>query len=842
MRLQPKVVLLLMPLIVVPLAVVGWIGYNQLYNSYQQKSMAQIAMLQEQIDLHMHKAMENARANIRLFSESDILIRYVLTRNEDERYGLMQRPLQREVISYQKAYPDYYEFRIILPDGYEDFRQVSMEINNISEYESGSDIFKELHGATKNIVSVVTKNYDNDEVALYMGMPIYLIDKSIQSVSSKPELKSYLVLTISLDFLLEQINKNEIGSSGGSFVTDKTGKMLFYSDDMLRNQSIETEQYRIADNGNSKPYLKIPKDVFASIEKVVAAGTVYEGKLFGQRSLIRGKKIHENMYLFSWLPENDLLYESQNLRNVVTIITLVAIVLGSILAYIALRLLILNPLNKLDMAALSIGEGKLVTDIDVKSHDEMGSLAATFCAMSEKLKSSTDHARYISYHDNLTGLPNRLMFREYLGHYIANARRKNESLALLFLDVDNFKWVNDTLGHDVGDNLLREFSERLQTMLRTGDIIAQDSIKIESELIARVGGDEFIILLPNINGALAAGIVARRILACMQPSFVLDGHEMHAGVSIGATLYPDDGLDPDVLIKNADIAMYHAKKQGKNNYQYYSDSMNELAQQRLKMETRLRKAIEEEQFTLHYQPQVDIVNENIIGMEALIRWLDPVDGYIPPDRFIPVAEETGLILQIGEWVMDKVCKQIHSWKSQGYADIRVAINVSSIQFQRQDLAGMLKKYINKYDLQTGEIEVELTESIYICDEEKVQGTLSAIRKVGVKIALDDFGTGYSSLAYLRRYPIDILKIDRSFINEINQSDDGETVINAIIRMAHAMNLLVIAEGVEDKAQLDFLRKKKCDYIQGYYYYRPMPADEISAILLNKKIRRANNQV
>ncbi|MCW9023238.1 MAG: EAL domain-containing protein [Gammaproteobacteria bacterium] len=824
MKLQSKVIGLLVPIVIIPILVLGWIAFQKLYETYQKENIDKISALQGQILLHLNKTLEYANANIKLLSESEALIRYVLTDDKEERYYLMQRPLQRKIINYQNAYPEYYEIRIIMPDGYEELRQVNKSIKNKVEEESGALFFKNMIDSKKDVFSMVTRNPDNNEIVMYVGKRLMLFNRATQSVNTIKELKAYVVLTISMDFLFKHLDETKVENHEHLLVTDENGKIWFYT---KGDRHADDEHHELLKDMVGK---SIPKDIFSTLKTHAQNEEIFSGKFFNEKSMVIGKYLDSNMYLFSWVPNDDLLPESNRLVKLVAIIVLLTIVTTGGLIFAVLKVFVLRPIEKLDMAARKICEGKLIDEVILDSSDEMGSLAKTFCEMSANVKISNDQARHIAYHDNLTGLPNRLMFREYLEHYIATAKRKKERLALLFLDVDNFKWVNDTLGHHIGDELLKEFSTRLDKTVREEDYIAQiDSIN-NDDIIARLGGDEFIILITDISDNFVPGNVAERILKCMRPTFVLEGKEVHAGVSIGATIFPDDGEDPDVLIRNADIAMYHAKKMGKNNYQYFSDSMNEAVQSRHAMEHLIRKAIDEKQFELYYQPQINVRTNEITGVEALIRWDAPGQGFIPPDKFIPIAEETGLILQIGEWVLDEACRQNRVWRDQGYENIRVAINVSSIQFLRQDMPSLIKHYLQKHTLKPNSIEIELTENIYMHNEKHVTNTMSSIRNLGIHIALDDFGTGYSSLAYLRRFPIDVLKIDRSFINEINKSSEGEAVINAIIRMAHAMNLEVVAEGVEDEVQLRFLKSKGCDCVQGYYYYRPMPAEDIGPLL------------
>ncbi|MDH5473162.1 MAG: EAL domain-containing protein [Gammaproteobacteria bacterium] len=443
---------------------------------------------------------------------------------------------------------------------------------------------------------------------------------------------------------------------------------------------------------------------------------------------------------------------------------------------------------------------------------------------------------HMAHHDALTGLPNRILFNEHLTRAISISIRKGQKLAVLFLDLDDFKWVNDTLGHHVGDELLKEFSKRLNDALRSDDYVAT----ADDNIITRFGGDEFIMILSDIKDEFGPCAAAKRIIESVKKPFIFSGREFHVGASIGISIFPTDGDNAEMLIKNSDVAMYHAKSLGKNNYQYFSEDLNNTVSNRLDMENKLRSAIANDQFFLLYQPQINIDNGNISGIEALIRWNDPETGLISPVDFIPIAEDTGLIMQLGEWLINEVCRQNREWQDAGYAAIRTSINISNVQFERQDLTGVLSHILEAYNINPELLEIELTERIYMANPERTSKILAELRARGITIALDDFGTGFSSLSYLRHYPIDTLKIDRSFICEINVSSDGEAVIEAIIQMAHAMKLKVIAEGVENHKQFEFLKQKNCDSVQGYYLYSPLPAEKIEELL--RKIKPINNSL
>ncbi len=415
-----------------------------------------------------------------------------------------------------------------------------------------------------------------------------------------------------------------------------------------------------------------------------------------------------------------------------------------------------------------------------------------------------------AYHDSLTGLPNRILFKDRLNTALAQATRESHKLAVMFLDLDRFKNINDTLGHASGDKFLQSIAIRLTKCIRSSDTVA------------RLGGDEFTLLLPHIHSEEDAFKIAQKIIDNFKEPWIVGGHEFYISPSIGISTFPNDGEDAETLMKHADTAMYRAKEQG-NNYQLYSPMMNEKAFERLEMEAALRKALERQEFVVFYQPQIHTETGQIIGMEALVRWKHPEQGIIPPAKFIPLAEETGLIVPIGEWVLKTACTQNRLWQTKGYPPIRVTVNLSAAQFQ-QNLPGVVHEILTTTGLAPQWLELEITESIAMQDVNFTIIILRELRELGVQIAIDDFGTGYSSLSYLKRFPSHTLKIDKSFVKDIAHNVDDSSIATAIIAMAQNLNLKVIAEGVETMEQFNFLKQQKCDEIQGYLFSKPVPAD------------------
>ena len=430
--------------------------------------------------------------------------------------------------------------------------------------------------------------------------------------------------------------------------------------------------------------------------------------------------------------------------------------------------------------------------------------------------------RFQAYHDMLTRLPNRTLLKDRLNQAISQAKRNNNRLAVLFLDLDRFKVVNDTLGHMIGDQLLQAVSMRLKKCVREGDTLA------------RIGGDEFTLLLPEVHSRFDSEHVAQKIIAALQAPFSIDGHEFFVGTSIGIAHYPEDGHTMETLIKHADIAMYHVKGNGKNGYQFYSNNMNEIYSRHMSLENDIRRALQNQQFRIVYQPQVNIDNGEIIAMEALIRWEHPTRGTISPCEFISLAEETGLIQPIGEWVLKRACRDLAHWRAAGLTSIRLAVNLSASQLEDENIVEVIVNELEKNHIPPDKLEIEITENILMKDIENGINKLNRISRHGVKIAIDDFGTGYSSLNYLKRLPIDTLKIDRSFIHDMENNEEDSSIIRAIIAMAKGLNLNIISEGVETQQQLEKLREWRCKNAQGFLFGRPMTEQDAIDTLKSSK--------
>jgi diguanylate cyclase (GGDEF)-like protein/PAS domain S-box-containing protein len=434
-------------------------------------------------------------------------------------------------------------------------------------------------------------------------------------------------------------------------------------------------------------------------------------------------------------------------------------------------------------------------------------------------KLAQEQVHFLAYYDALTGLPNRTLLQDRLAQCMALARRQNDKLAVLFLDLDRFKVINDSLGHSFGDLLLQDVAQRLKSGLR------------QQDTIARIGGDEFLIVLGGLKDIPSAAVAAERVMDLMSSEFIIQGRSFTVNCSIGISIYPQHGSDGETLIKNADAAMYCAKENGRNGFQFFTDDMNTEVMERLELEHNLRQALEDKQLFLLFQPQMEVASGQIIGMEGLLRWKHPQWGLVPPDKFIRVAENSGLILPIGEWVLKTACLAARRWQDMGLPPVPVAVNVSAVQFRQETFGDLVRRILRESRLAPEYLELELTEGVLLSSADIRFAVLQGLKRMGVKLAIDDFGTGYSNLSYLRQFPVQKLKIDRSFIKSVAVNPDDAAITAAIIGMAKSLNLRVIAEGVENEEQMAFLRAHQCDEIQGYYFSKPLTCEEIE-----KKLR------
>ena len=495
-----------------------------------------------------------------------------------------------------------------------------------------------------------------------------------------------------------------------------------------------------------------------------------------------------------------------------------------------------KPVQRLCEAAAVLGDGDYDARIEIDTRDEIGELAAAVNVMGERLKDamlgrdaeiqerkiSEEKVRHMAYHDHLTGLPNRKLFVDRLEQVMQRFTWHKRLAAVLFLDLDRFKVINDTLGHAAGDTLLKVVGERFSGCLREGDSVA------------RFGGDEFCILLQDIARIEDIPVVVEKIFTALKEPVMLGSEEVSVGTSIGVSVFPNDGKTADILLKNADIAMYRAKADGRNNYHIYTESLASQANERMKMERRIAKAIEHDELVLHYQPLLSVEDGSVTGSEALLRMRDGEIGLVPPIKFIPLAEETGQIIAMSEWVLNVACKQNKEWHDLGLEPESVAVNISARMFKQKNFVEIVSATLERTGLDSQYLELEITESVIMTDADDSIKKMYELKSLGVRLSIDDFGTGYSSLNYLKHMPINMLKIDRSFVRDLATDVDVKSIVTAIIKMGQSLGVEVLAEGVEDEAQLAYLTLLKCDKLQGYLFSKPVDAEQYTQLLRDKQ--------
>ena len=804
MKLQAKILFILVPLAVIPLLLLGGTAYTEITINTQQRALETLSVLTEQASENIRIQTEEIERLAHSLSNSKILDKFVQSTNVFEKYNVLMPDLMVLLQQYLDSYPEIISFRLRNQEGSE---VLVIPEGNVQRHRHN---FPDMSVQNKKSVSVVYAELNPPlfvhTVKLFQSDPI---------TGKRTLLNGFLEIVSSLKSIDQVIQQAINHKYGAVFFADRNG-----------NQLRDIASLQLADSQNLPPV----NDLISQGQDIYPQPITFEG----QTAYLQGKAIHDDLYMFSMLTEQQIRESSQSyFRRMIGIIT-ISVFLFTALGFLAVKYLLIKPLQQLGAAAQYIGEGNLSFTLDINNKDELGELATSLKEMSRNLRQSNEQIRYFAYHDSLTKLPNRLMFGEYLGHALAHARRHEQALALMYLDLDDFKVINDTLGHQAGDEVLRELSKRLADCLRADDYLGRPASsnhpKSETETVARLGGDEFIIFLPNINSPYEAATVANRVLESLAIPFYVENRQLHVSASIGITTYPKDGTDAETLIKNADMAMYHAKDKGKNAYSYYQESMNVAAFERLNMQNEMRQALARNEFILHYQPQVDLNTRKIVSVEALVRWQHPEKGLIGPARFIPLAEQSELIVPIGEWVIQTACRQARLWHDEGYRDLCVSVNVSPAQLHRHDLNEVIQLALLSNNLPAESLEIELTETALSNSDEIVFETLTAIKSLGVGIAMDDFGTGYSSLSYLSKLPIDKLKVDRSFVQAISPDNSHAPIISAILAMAHSLELPVTAEGVEIQAQIDFLKDKGCGMIQGYLISHPVTAEQISLLL------------
>lgn len=785
MRLQAKLALALVPLVSVPVLAFGWLTWSSLGSDLRADAMRAMDAALIVAEQSIEDLVEKAESSLMLLATSAVVEGYA--GNEEGGLDPIPRADVRQLFEdYRAVYPEYDEIRLLpsVPVGEDDQAVGSGGSRLPSRLDVGSG-------------------------RLYFYRAI---DPSVQAVDAgagEAAVTSHLALSVSLDGVFDRLMQAPSAFGGRLLLAAANGRILFDS----RAETV----------GQIVPQ---------AIRSHLRPGKEHEQPIQvtwnGEYRLARCRPVAADLFAVALLPEAALSAQLWSLALKTLGISLLFALLMAGLLLGGLRRLVLQPLEKLRLAARAIGDGQLQPDIAVTKDDEMGLLAADLRDMGERLGQYHEQIEELAFRDQLTGLPNRRLIREFLAERLTSTPRADALLAVLFLDIDNFKQINDNLGHAVGDRLLETFARRLSDLLDPTPVG-------EPTYLARFGGDELLIVADGLRNAEDAGELARQILAASVEPYALGDANYIVTASIGIALFPLDADDADGLIRCADLAMYRAKAVGRNAYRFFSADLNARASERLLIEHRLRQALDSGHLAMHYQPIVELATGRLAAFEALLRWTDPDLGPVSPVRFIPIAEETGLIQDLGRWVLDTVCAQIAAWRSAGLTTVPVAVNVSAAHLQREALDEPLAQLLERYQLKASDLHLEITESILMDMTVMNTKRLRALGDLGFSIHIDDFGTGYSSINYLRRFEIDCIKIDRSFVANICTRDEDRALATAMIAMGQALSLSIVAEGIEDADQLALLRELGCNLGQGYLFARPSQADEVMPFMADASL-------
>ena len=833
-RLGSRLLIALFPIILVAFVAVGCAVYSliETYSSASLKDQMDRAL--EQTSHQWQNRIDTLRSNAQLFASSDLIERYAATTDEAERVGLLQPGLLRLFTRYQQAYPDYNEIRFVLPDGFEDARITRDFTTNLTDDESASEWFQTMQqDASVNHEAEYMKfgwSPDDGKPVLLAGRTIAVSTNGIRMAQTERRVAGYLTVSANVGGFIDTINSQRIGQNGRIVLIDSDGRALgaesaMLSDDLLRklaHHRSKSSELTDTDKGEHKD-----EDAHTDHnEHNVELKNRHELHVENDSLLEQHVNLPGGISAHALIPKSEFAALRRTLAEQIGVIAMVALLIVSGLVYTVLRRLVVKPLEQLALAARHLGDGRRDIALGDWRQDEIGVLAVAFTDMRAKLsatmhelKSSHDQITELAYTDSLTGLPNRRAITSLIDQSLRDSATHSVS-ALLFLDLDGFKRINDTLGHEAGDKLLVAVSERLRQCTECFG---------RSVPVGRLGGDEFTILLLGAD-EVAAVALAERILFRLREPVVLGSREVVIGSSIGLALYPRDASDAVALLKCADVAMYDAKRKGPNNRQVYGRAMQDGLEHRMELENELRLAVHSGLLTLDYQPQYTLVDDAIVGCEALLRWRHPQLGLVSPNDFIPVAEASDLIGDIGAWVLDEACRQWRVWTDSGISLPRIAVNISQKQFASCEIDKLVEATLARHRMPPEALELELTESCMMEAGTDVVRVLEVVRMSGVRVAMDDFGTGYSSLAALTRLPIDTLKIDRSFVTGINLDSPNEKVVSAILSLARSLNLEIVAEGVEAEAEMKYLRDNACDIVQGYLLSRPLSVHELEALL------------
>jgi diguanylate cyclase (GGDEF)-like protein len=803
--LRLKLILISFLLGLVPLLLTCAGAYWYFENKLRTEALHYQKDMLAQLELNAAAEMHKLKQVTQQIAVDAVLGKYFETK-VDVRPYLMQPAVLRLFAGYSRINPFIKSIGLYGKDGKLD-TYFSLEREKVA---SSLDDFNRDEFEDNQVRIVLRGSLAGPRQTIESVAPVMLEKRNEATLRKENRIVGYVVVWYGIEPWQEMLKQTEQRNAKFFFVSD-FGEVFVGSDDLgFSNLSVDTMQaMTVDDRGHSQVHLEVD-----SHNLLLSLRNLSEGLWLG--ALIDEDAINNSVLNFLW---------------VIVPALVVVLLLTGLIFYVQVLRMVIGPVDRLIGATRRIAQGNYKQPLQVNSKDELGELALAFQHMGEKLDESSRRIRELAFFDPLTGLPNRATLKRTLTAAIKKSNRDNTKLAVFFIDLDDFKKVNDSLGHAAGDELLIQIAKRLKDNVRQSEVLAADAVaSSRNALVSRRGGDEFNAVITDIKQVHEAAVVAERIIESLNAPIMLMGSETCVSASVGVAIYPGDGDDADTLLRNADLAMYEAKAQGKNNYHIFTEAINQQVHERLSMEHAINEGLRKGEFELYYQPKVHLQTMQVVGLEALIRWNHPERGLVSPAEFIPLAEESHLIFDLGNWVLGEALNQLQEWGSHLPKDLRVAINISPRQLAQPSIVSQIVDMAGHFGVPLQRLDIEVTETSLLEDEAQASQHLSALRRQGVSISLDDFGTGYSSLTFLRRLPIDAVKIDRSFVSQIAFEGEDRTIVQAIMDMCLKLGLKIVAEGIESADQLSFLVANDCHEAQGYMFSKPMPADQVLAFL------------
>ncbi|MBX2885416.1 MAG: EAL domain-containing protein [Granulosicoccus sp.] len=828
MNLKGKLLLGIVPIIVISILVLGALAYAKLGQQQEHDLIRLLGLVSEKVALQSDSSISASNATLNLLSKSNHIQRYIAAHNSEILKSRLVPGIETLFATYREQFPEVSEIQLFTSGADGACTQTMLTPLNWFTRKASTQICREMQERNYSSYGRFFNDTNTHESAFMYGRTIALENPDS---NAQENLTATLVITADAKKFGDSVIRHGMGSGAFYFLTDKFGRYVFHKD----QNKLGTEA------SAAKTLIKIQHTEFHHVMHEKLHGMTLIHDFDGYPVLAHTRSLHENLLFVAILPLSEFDVAYHKIAPVVILVSLGAILLVTVLLWAALNMLVISPIKELERAAIAFGNGNFEPRFNQTRSDEIGQLQDTFYNMSKKLissmsevRSTHEHVKLLAFTDSLTGLPNRRQFLDLLDESIDSSKTNATAnkIAVFFLDLDEFKRINDLLGHEAGDELLRVAGNRLvQATTEVGQLIGNN----RPAVVGRIGGDEFVIFVSDLSQDKHALDYAKAMQSTLENPIAIRKQHFTVGASIGIAIYPDHGSDANSVLKSADTAMYDIKLTHKNGFRLFCSEMADQVEEKAQLEFDLRHAIKKNELHLVYQPQICAHTKKVIGVEALLRWTHATRGNIPPDIFIPIAEEFGLIGVIGRWVLTEVCSQWKIWFDQGIAPLRVAVNVSQRQLAEMDLNEQVRSALVQFDLPRNTLEIEVTESCMMQAPAQIVETIEQLRQSGVRIALDDFGTGYSSLAVLATLPIDTIKLDRSFVTGVSEKSCNGSIVSAVLKLAGDLDLETVAEGVETEAEMVFLQSRNCDVLQGYLLSRPMDKTDTAKWLYERSL-------